>query len=207
MANQKKQNVGELQVVGGLAWVHHADAFPSNPRGDYQNMVTSINSGLAEAIDDCLEQMAQAGFKTEGVKARIMAQKGWKALPDTLPKMYSGNHANLYYHISIRWNPTEEQAMLPKEVIESLRENFEHAGELFDAWQWNENEPLEFELGVLPCVIAFLDGARYGKPIIGPLRAALENLERIHYERQLECCKSQESNEDEKEAQDAELPW
>jgi hypothetical protein len=46
----------------------------------FENVGTGIGDNPAEAIDGCLEQVAQAGFETEGMEARIMAQEGWEAL-------------------------------------------------------------------------------------------------------------------------------
>ena len=80
-----------------------------------QNVVTGIGDNLAEAIDDCLEQIAQAGFVTDRMEARIMEQEGWESLPITPNVPAIGNTEDLYqalaqnyYHISIRWNSTEE---------------------------------------------------------------------------------------------------
>ena len=71
----------------------------------FENVVTCIGDNPAGAIDDCLEQVAQAGFDTEGMEARIMAQEGWGTLPTT-PDVQSiyGNIEDIYYHVSIRWN-------------------------------------------------------------------------------------------------------
>jgi len=80
----------------------------------FANVVTGIGDNLAEAIDDCLEQITQCGFETEGMEARIMEQEGWEALPtepsvlaefpvDGEGKDWDGD-CELYYHVSIRWN-------------------------------------------------------------------------------------------------------
>ncbi len=80
----------------------------------FENVVTGIGGNLAEAIDDCLEQVAQAGFETEGMEARIMEQEGWDALPKEPEVQFNGDDSEvlnneLYYHISIRWNTQEKQ--------------------------------------------------------------------------------------------------
>lgn len=85
----------------------------------FANVVTGIGDTPADAIDDCLEQMAQAGFETEGgvtadrglyfsrspMEARIMEEEGWEALPTTpdVQAIY-GSIEEVYYHVSIRWN-------------------------------------------------------------------------------------------------------
>lgn len=71
----------------------------------FANVVTGIGDNPAAAIDDCLEQMAQAGFETESMEARIMEQEGWEALPTTPDaQTVYGNIEDIYYHVSIRWN-------------------------------------------------------------------------------------------------------
>jgi hypothetical protein len=71
----------------------------------FENVATGIGSNPAEAVDDCLGQVAQAGFDTEGMETRIMEQEGWGALPTTpdVQAIY-GNIEDIYYHVSIRWN-------------------------------------------------------------------------------------------------------
>ena len=72
---------------------------------NFEIVVTGIGGNPAEAIDDCLEQMAQAGFETEGMETRIMKQEGWESLPTTpdVQTIY-GSIEDIYYHVSIRWN-------------------------------------------------------------------------------------------------------
>ena len=75
---------------------------------DFDNIAIGIGDNPAEAIDDCLEQMAQAGFKTEGMEMRIMKQEYWVVIPETpsVIRECDVTHENckLHYHISIRWN-------------------------------------------------------------------------------------------------------
>ena len=68
----------------------------------FANVVTGIGDNPAEAIDDCLEQIAQCGFETEGMEARILAQEGLEALPET-PSV-ADEDCDAHYHVSIRWN-------------------------------------------------------------------------------------------------------
>ena len=71
----------------------------------FENVVTGIGDNPAASIDDCLEQIAQCGFDTEGMEARIMQQEGWEVLPTTpdVQTVY-GNIEDIHYHVSIRWN-------------------------------------------------------------------------------------------------------
>ncbi|MHC4399436.1 MAG: hypothetical protein ACYTG0_07140, partial [Planctomycetota bacterium] len=71
----------------------------------FENVVNGIGDNPAEAIDDCLEQIAQCDFDTEGMEARIMEQEGWEALPTTpdVQTIY-GDIEDIYYHVSMRWN-------------------------------------------------------------------------------------------------------
>ena len=69
---------------------------------DFENIATGIGDDPADAIDDCLEQVAQAGFKTEGMEARIMAQKGWEKIP--IVPYIDCLEDDVHYHVSIRWN-------------------------------------------------------------------------------------------------------
>lgn len=79
---------------------------------DFENVATGIGDNPAEAIDDCLEQMAACGdWDTNDLEKRIMAQEGWDRFP-TEPSVpyddgtgegdYTDNET--YYHVSIRWN-------------------------------------------------------------------------------------------------------
>ncbi len=95
MSNQQKR-IGEFEVIDHE--IEHSQYFQGCGVAftSFENVVTGIGDNLAEAIDDCLEQVAQAGFETEGMEARIMTQEGWEALPIT-PDVQS------IYHVSIRW--------------------------------------------------------------------------------------------------------
>jgi len=73
----------------------------------FADVVTGIGDTPADAIDDCLEQIAMNGFDTEGMEARIMEQEGWDALPEKPSRVHCGNYCDaedIYYHVSIRWN-------------------------------------------------------------------------------------------------------
>jgi len=81
----------------------------------YENVVTGIGNNPAEAIDDCLEQIACDGWEVEGMEARIIKEEGLKALPRK-PEVCAGcdivnendtrecEGCELHYFVSIRWN-------------------------------------------------------------------------------------------------------
>lgn len=76
----------------------------------FENIITGTGDNPDEAIDDCLEQIAQCGFDTEGMEARIMAQEEWDALPTTpnvADECGDDETGETYYHVSIRWNEKE----------------------------------------------------------------------------------------------------
>ena len=103
------RTIGEFELTDH--GIHHSQYFQgcglsSGCCGEsFENVATGIGDNPAEAIDDCLEQMAQAGFETEDMEARIMKQEGWDKLPKT-PNAYKlhDNSGELHYHVSIRWN-------------------------------------------------------------------------------------------------------
>jgi hypothetical protein len=59
----------------------------------FENVVTGIGNNRDEAIDDCLEQIAQSGFDTKNVEMSITEQE----------------HQRTYYYVSIRWNEERGQ--------------------------------------------------------------------------------------------------
>jgi len=71
----------------------------------FENVITGIGDNPAEAIDDCLEQMAMNDFDVEDMEARILEQEGWEALPEnpSVQAIYD-TLDEIYYFISIRWN-------------------------------------------------------------------------------------------------------
>ena len=77
----------------------------------YDEVVTGIGDSPAEAIDNCLEKIAWAGFDAEELEKRILADEGWDAFPSTPSVSDELNAADeenddecdMYYHVSIRW--------------------------------------------------------------------------------------------------------
>ena len=111
-----------LKTIGEFELTDHGIEHSQYFRGcgvaftNFENVVTGIGDNPAEAIDDCLEQAAQAGFNTEGMEARIMVQEGWRTseqiaaglqLPTTpsVARVYNCEELpEIHYHVSIWWN-------------------------------------------------------------------------------------------------------
>ena len=100
-----------MQSIDKFEIVDHGIEHPQYFQGcgvaftDFEDVATGIGDNPAEATDDCLEQVAQAGFDTEGMEERILEQEGWETIP-TAPdvRMAYEDGAEVYYHVSIRWN-------------------------------------------------------------------------------------------------------
>ncbi len=110
MASNTVKRIGEFELIDH--GIDHSQYFQgcgvSFTR--FANVVTGIGDNLAEAIDDCLEQVVQAGFDTDGMETRIMVQEGWKTLPE-FPSV-SGEFGcdetgESHYFVSIRWNEAD----------------------------------------------------------------------------------------------------
>jgi hypothetical protein len=110
MANTEQKGIGEFELIDH--GIEHSQYFQGCgiAFSSYRNVVTGIGDNPAEAIDDCLEQIAQAGFDTEGMEARIMAQEGWESLPTTpdVQTECGEDCEEIYYHVLIRWNSAGE---------------------------------------------------------------------------------------------------
>jgi hypothetical protein len=71
-----------------------------------------VGDNPREALDDCLEIVAQQGFDTEDLERRICEEMGWKTLDDcpTTPSVSDDEEladddcCEVYYHFGIRWN-------------------------------------------------------------------------------------------------------
>jgi len=107
MASNTAKRIGEFELIDH--GIEHSQYFQGCGVAftRFANVATGIGDNPAEAIDDCLEQVAQAGFDTEGMETRIMAQEGLKAIPTTpsVADEYGCDETGeAYYHVSIRWN-------------------------------------------------------------------------------------------------------
>ena len=111
----QQKKIGEFELIDH--GIEHPQYFQGCGTGftGFENVVTGIGDNPAEAIDDCLEQIAQLGFETEGMEARIIGQEGLEGLPITPSVQAIGNTEDIYqvlarnyYHVSIRWNSVEE---------------------------------------------------------------------------------------------------
>jgi len=78
----------------------------------FDNVVTGSGDNPAEAIEDCLEQIAMSGWETEGMESRVLEQERLEELPTTPSVSEADSNCEdydlPYYHVSIRWN--EESA-------------------------------------------------------------------------------------------------
>lgn len=73
---------------------------------EFAHSVTGIGDNPAEAIDDCLEQIAVLEeWRLDNMEDRIMAQKGWKKMPTSPSVTEEGYSTETYYYITMRWNP------------------------------------------------------------------------------------------------------
>lgn len=106
------KTIGDFQVIDhgiessqyfqgcGVAWT------------GFKNIVTGIGSDPADAICNCLNQICQEDFDTEGMEARIIAQEGLTKLPTTpnTDKYHEENEeSEMWYHVSLRWNEEKDQ--------------------------------------------------------------------------------------------------
>ena len=94
------KRIGEFEVIDH--GIEHSQYFQGCGVTSFANVVTGIGNNPAEAIDDCLEQIAQCGFDTEGMESRILAQEGLEAIPEA-PSV-AEEDCDAHYHVSIRWN-------------------------------------------------------------------------------------------------------
>ncbi len=104
------RNIGEFELIDH--GMEHSQYFQGCGVAftDFENVVTGIGDNPADAIDDCLEQVAQAGFDTEGMESRLLKQEGWEALPTTPDRQaIYGSIEDIYYHVSIRWNEEKRE--------------------------------------------------------------------------------------------------
>lgn len=100
---------------------------------EFSHVVTGIGDNISEAINDCLEQIAQCDFDTDGLEERIVAEYGdipnssayQEAIDDNFPEPdeldfdteeeYQDAYekweedcenfeCEVYHYVSIRWN-------------------------------------------------------------------------------------------------------
>lgn len=73
----------------------------------FENVVTGVGNNLAEAVDDCLEQVAMNGAMVDGLEEAICKAHGWSELPTTPCVEAEDNSYDEEapcYHASIRYN-------------------------------------------------------------------------------------------------------
>lgn len=71
----------------------------------FSHVATGIGSNFAEAIDDCLEMIANGGESVdlEGIEKRILKDIGRRTMPKR-PAVGQRHGEDCYYHVSIRYN-------------------------------------------------------------------------------------------------------
>ena len=98
-----------MRAIGNFQLVDHGIEHEQYFQGcgvawtEFIDVATGIGSNPAEAIDDCLEQLASAGWEAEGMEKRIIREclrPGKRSLPKT-PRV-SAKHGDCYYYVSIR---------------------------------------------------------------------------------------------------------
>jgi hypothetical protein len=119
-----RQPIGEYQIVDH--GIDGSQYFPGcgTAYTPFENVVTGIGDNPAEALDDCLEQIACDDFDAEALEKRILADNDLKEFP-TSPSVQEeiesrrpakddddesegeedSDPSDLYYYLSIRWNP------------------------------------------------------------------------------------------------------
>lgn len=86
----------------------------------FENVVTGIGDNFAEAIDDCLESIAQQGYDVDALEQLIKWEFNVDTLPtspsvsalsetgdDDAPDDDAPDYSEHHYHVSIRWNEAE----------------------------------------------------------------------------------------------------
>jgi len=108
-----------MQRVTDYELIDHGIEHPQYFQGcgtaytSYRHVVTGIGDNPAEAIDDCLDQIAMDCVDAEVLEKRILADEGWEAFPTTpsvyalCPQPESDSDRELYYHVSIRYNTVD----------------------------------------------------------------------------------------------------
>jgi len=115
MTDNTAKRIGEFELIDH--GIEHSQYFQGCKAAltQFANAATGIGDNPAEAINDCLEQVEQAGFDTEGMETRIMEQEGWKVLPTMLSVadefIRCDETGEMYYHVSILWNEADNPAV------------------------------------------------------------------------------------------------
>ena len=76
MTNSEQKSIGEFELIDH--GVEHSQYFQGCgvAHTQFGNVVTGIGDNPTDAIDDCLHQMAAAGYEIEGMEERILEQEG-----------------------------------------------------------------------------------------------------------------------------------
>jgi len=119
------QKVTEFEVVDlGIQYPGYFQGFGCTFTR-YDHCVYGIGANPAEALDDCLEIIAQMDVDAEDLAARIREIEGE---PPTTPVAED----EAYYHIGVRWNVADE---IESATREQLADELAAACEYTEDWQ------------------------------------------------------------------------
>ena len=111
------KNVGDYELIDH--GIDNSQYFPGCGVAftPYSNVVTGCGDNPAEAIEDCLNQIGQCGFDAESLFAQILTDEGWvssahiptepSASEDCDPDDAQDYGCEVYYYVSLRWNPAD----------------------------------------------------------------------------------------------------
>jgi len=72
----------------------------------FDHVRTGIGNHPADAIEDCLEQIAEEGVDTEDLEEQLLEDAGLEEWP-TVPKAidpFGDDFSEIWYHVSIQYN-------------------------------------------------------------------------------------------------------
>ena len=88
-----------MKPIKDFEVIHHgmmySDYFQGCGTSTYQDVATGIGDNLTEAIDDCLEQLAER-WNTENMETRIVEKYG------TIPEVEQPENVDCHHYVSIR---------------------------------------------------------------------------------------------------------
>ena len=88
-----------MKPINDFELIHHgmmySDYFQGCGTSTYQDIATGIGDNLTEAIDDCLEQLAER-WNVENMEARIVEKYG------EIPEVAPPENFDCHHYVSIR---------------------------------------------------------------------------------------------------------
>ena len=103
-----------MKKIGDFEIVEHGIFYSVNCSAlSFEHVVTGFGNNLAEAIYNCLDQMAMRDFDMKDMEKRILEQMSWDVFPiepsiSKKDKYREQKRYVEYYHVSIRWNETHK---------------------------------------------------------------------------------------------------